>query len=238
MSKQESAMNMINDSIKSEAATSFERAYEINSHTIEVVKAAIASGAVGADKVGDLIRSVHNAFAETYAAAGGIASATEALASSVAASLMAPVTAVEIASLIDDEAVAEAAPVDEPVKLVSIYENPYDAVQDELVHCLIDGVGKKMLKRYVHAKYNLKWEEYLAAFDLPSDYPSVAPKYSASKKAEALALGLGSTVPKTPRALRAVEDTSAQTPRTTSERRRRNRDPQKSGTMTASRAAA
>lgn len=232
-------MNVIN-SIKTEAETGFERAYEINSHTIEVVKAAIASGTVEADKVADLIRSVHSAFAETYAAAGGIASTTEALASSVAASLTAPVTAVEVASLAESakEAVEEAAPAAEPVKLVSIFENPYDAVEHEVVRCLIDGVGKKMLKRYVLAKYKLKWEQYLEMFDLPADYPSVAPKYSDSKKAEAIALGLGSTVPKTPRALRAVEDASLQTPRTTSERRRRNRDPQKSGTMTASRAAA
>lgn len=229
-------MNMITDTNKTEAETSFERAYEINSHTIEVVKAAIASGNVGADKVADLIRSVHKAFAETYAAAGGIASVTEALASSVAASLTAPVTEVE--AEVEQEAVAEAAPAAEPIKLVSIFENPYDAVEDEVVRCLIDGVGKKMLKRYVFAKYNLKWDEYLAAFDLPADYPSVAPKYSDSKKAEAIALGLGSTVPKTPRALRALEEASTQTPRTTSERRRRNRDPQKSGTMTASRAAA
>lgn len=228
-------MNVITDTNKTEAETSFERAYEINSHTIEVVKAAIASGTVGADKVADLIRSVHKAFAETYAAAGGIASITEALASSVAASLTAPVTAIE--AEVEQEEVAEAAPA-EPVKLVSIFENPYDAVEHEVVRCLIDGVGKKMLKRYVFAKYNLKWDEYLAAFDLPADYPSVAPKYSDSKKAEAIALGLGSTVPKTPRALRALQEASTQTPRTTSERRRRNRDPQKSGTMTASRAAA
>jgi predicted transcriptional regulator len=223
-------MNM-NESIKTEAETSFARAYEINNHTIEVVKAAIASGNVGADKVADLIRSVHSAFAETYGAAGGIASTAEALASSVAASLTAPVAA-EVAL----ETVAEAAPAEEPRKYVSLFENPYDAVEDEVVKCLIDGVGKKMLKRYVRAKYNLEWEQYLEMFDLPYDYPSVAPKYSDSKKAEAIALGLGSTVPKTPRAERGLQE--AQTPRTTSERRRRNRDPQKSGTMTATRAAA
>lgn len=227
-------MNMIADTKKTEADTSFARAYEINSHTIDVVKAMITSGAVGADKVADLIRSVHSAFAETYAATGSVASMNDALASSVAASLTAPVVETEVAQ----EAVEEAAPAAEQPKLVSIFADPYDAVEHEVVRCLIDGVGKKMLKRYVFAKYNLTWDEYLAAFDLPSDYPSVAPKYSESKKAEALALGLGSTVPKTPRALRALQEASTQTPRTTSERRRRNRDPQKSGTMTASRAAA
>jgi predicted transcriptional regulator len=231
-------MNMITDINKTEAETSFERAYEINTHTIEVVKAAIASGSVEPDKVADLIRSVHSAFAETYAAAGGIAGSTAALASSVAASLSAPITSLEVASLTEGalETVADEAPAEEPRKYVSIFENPYDAVEDEVVKCLIDGVGKKMLKRYVRAKYNLEWEQYLEMFDLPADYPSVAPKYSDSKKAEAIALGLGSTVPKTPRAERGLQE--AQTPRTTSERRRRNRDPQKSGTMTATRAAA
>jgi predicted transcriptional regulator len=225
-------MNMVTDSIKSEAEARFERTYEINAHTIEVVKAAITCGIVEADKVPDMIRSVHAVFAETYAATGSIANITAELASSVAASLSAPAAAV------DTEA-AEEAPVEEaPRKLVSIFENPWDAVEDEVVRCLMDGVGKKMLKRYLRSKYNLEWEEYLAAFNLPADYPSVAPKYSDSKKAEAIALGLGSTVPKTPRALRALEETPSQTPLSTGARRRRNRDPQKSGTMTVARAAA
>ena len=223
-------MNLENDTnTLTDSGSVFARAYEINVHTMGVVQAAIASGVVTADKVPDLIREVHKAFAETYAACGA-GSSVEALASSTAIPANGDEVTIAPEGDTDEAAVVgeEELKVEERAPLVSIYENPYDAVTDEEIHCLIDGVGMKMLKRYIRAHYNLEWKDYLRIFDLPSDYPSVAPKYSKSKSVEAKTLGLGSTVPKTPKALRLV-DAQAQTPRSTSERRRRQRDPQKSG---------
>jgi len=233
-------MNVQNDTSNlTDNGSVFGRAYEINSHTMGVVQAAIASGAVTADKVPDLIREVHKAFAESYAACG-IEHSVEALASGTAIPVaedeaILEVEAATAAEEATDENVVvaeEELKVEERAPLVSLYENPYDAVTDERIHCLIDGVGKKMLKRYIRAHYNLEWEDYLRIFDLPSDYPSVAPKYSKSKSVEAKTLGLGSTVPKTPKALR-LADAQPLTPRSTSERRRRQRDPQKSGRIDA-----
>jgi predicted transcriptional regulator len=175
---------------------------------------------------------VNRAISESFTASGAIEAALEDLASGTAAILVAaPVEAEGLDS-------GEATSAIEPRKFVSVYDNPYDAVEDEQIRCLIDGVGRKMLKRYLRQKYNLEWEEYLAAFDLPSDYPSVAPKYSDSKRQEALDIGLGSVVPKTPRALRAIEEAPAQPPQSTSVRRRRQRDAAISGSIQASRVAA
>lgn len=233
-------MNVQNDKTTlADNVSVFGRAYEINAHTLAVVNAAIASGTVTADKVPDMIREVHKAFAESYAFSG-----VEALEASTAISVVAPAPEAVLEDVSSQEAAVEdmdhqvepELEVEEPVSYTSIYADPYDAVTHEQIHCLIDGVGKKMLKRYIRAHYNLEWEDYLRIFDLPADYPSVAPKYSNSKSVEAKTLGLGSTVPKTPKALRALEQPTPATARSTSERRRRQRDPEKSGRIVATQA--
>jgi predicted transcriptional regulator len=53
-----------------------------------------------------------------------------------------------------------------------------DSVTDDLIYCLFDGVGRKMITRHILAKYNMTWPEYLEYCDLPADYPRVAPNYS------------------------------------------------------------
>lgn len=53
-----------------------------------------------------------------------------------------------------------------------------DSVTDDLIYCLFDGVGRKMITRHILAKYNMTWPEYLEYCKLPSDYPRVAPNYS------------------------------------------------------------
>lgn len=53
-----------------------------------------------------------------------------------------------------------------------------DSVTDDLIYCLFDGVGRKMITRHILAKYNMTWPQYLAYCNLPADYPRVAPNYS------------------------------------------------------------
>lgn len=53
-----------------------------------------------------------------------------------------------------------------------------DSVTDDLIYCLFDGVGRKMITRHITAKYNMTWAQYLEYCSLPPDYPRVAPKYS------------------------------------------------------------
>jgi predicted transcriptional regulator len=53
-----------------------------------------------------------------------------------------------------------------------------DSVTDDLIYCLFDGVGRKMITRHILARYNMTWPQYLEYCNLPADYPRVAPKYS------------------------------------------------------------
>ena len=191
-------------------------AASLNAHTVDLVKLSIANGAVKASDIPALIREIHAALRGAYDMSGAAAPAAAVLAAGTAADVQ--------------DASADAV---EAERYVSIYKDPMDAVTYEQVHCLIDGVGRKMLKRYVREKYGFEWNEYLEYFDLPSDYPSVAPKYSKSKSVEAKALGLGSTVTKVPKALRAVGSASKPAGQTPSARRGRPRNVQKSGRLSA-----
>ncbi len=65
------------------------------------------------------------------------------------------------------------------------------AVTDSKVYCLCCGKGFKMLKRHLGAEHGLTEAEYRAKFNLPEDFPLVAPDYSAMKAKTAKKLGLG-----------------------------------------------
>lgn len=92
-------------------------------------------------------------------------------------------------------AVAEAG---EPAK-PSTPERPEPAVPVRLsVHadhivCLEDGKKFKSLKRHLRTAYNMTPEQYRARWDLPADYPMVAPTYSIKRSELAKASGLGRT---------------------------------------------
>ena len=49
----------------------------------------------------------------------------------------------------------------------------------------------KMLKRHLKTAYNLTPEQYRERWQLPSDYPMVAPNYAKQRSHLARALGLG-----------------------------------------------
>jgi len=61
---------------------------------------------------------------------------------------------------------------------------------DELT-CLCCGEEFKPLKRHLQSEHQLTPEGYRITFDLKSDYPLVAPAYSARRSELAKALGLG-----------------------------------------------
>lgn len=54
----------------------------------------------------------------------------------------------------------------------------------------IDGKGYKTLRRHL-TTHGMTFEQYLAKFGLPQDYPSTAPAYSAQRSEMAKKLGLG-----------------------------------------------
>lgn len=65
------------------------------------------------------------------------------------------------------------------------------SIKPDYIICLEDGKKLKMLKRHLMANYNMTPAEYRAKWDLPSDYPMVAPNYAAVRRTLAKAIGLG-----------------------------------------------
>ena len=65
------------------------------------------------------------------------------------------------------------------------------SVQDEYIVCLEDGKKLKMLKRYLRARYKMTPDEYRTRWNLPPDYPMVAPNYAQKRSDFAKKIGLG-----------------------------------------------
>jgi predicted transcriptional regulator len=65
------------------------------------------------------------------------------------------------------------------------------SVAEEFIVCLEDGKKLRMLKRYLRTHYNMSPEEYRKKWDLPHDYPMVAPAYARLRSAFAKKIGLG-----------------------------------------------
>ncbi|MER9184401.1 MucR family transcriptional regulator [Mesorhizobium sp. M0767] len=65
------------------------------------------------------------------------------------------------------------------------------SVSPDFIICLEDGKKFKSLKRHIGTHYNLSPDEYRQKWNLPSDYPMVAPNYAATRSALAKSIGLG-----------------------------------------------
>jgi predicted transcriptional regulator len=65
------------------------------------------------------------------------------------------------------------------------------SIKPDYIVCLEDGKKLKMLKRYLRTNYNMTPEEYRARWELPSDYPMVAPNYAETRRDLAKKIGLG-----------------------------------------------
>lgn len=65
------------------------------------------------------------------------------------------------------------------------------SVKPDAIACLECGTKHKMLKRHLTAAHGLNEHEYRSKWDLPSDYPLVAPKYAEVRRNLAVAHGLG-----------------------------------------------
>jgi len=76
------------------------------------------------------------------------------------------------------------------------------SVAEDYIICLEDGKKLRMLKRYLRTHYNMSPEEYRKKWDLPHDYPMVAPAYARLRSAFAKKIGLG-RVPSVSRGRRA-----------------------------------
>jgi predicted transcriptional regulator len=65
------------------------------------------------------------------------------------------------------------------------------SITPEYLVCLEDGKKFKSLKRHLRTQYNMTPEQYRDKWDLPGDYPMVAPNYAQARSALAKQMGLG-----------------------------------------------
>ena len=91
-------------------------------------------------------------------------------------------SALQRVSITSTEAVAE------PTKpAVSVKKS---MTPDYLI-CLEDGKRFKSLKRHLRSQYNMSPEQYREKWNLPADYPMVAPNYAVARSQLAKKMGLG-----------------------------------------------
>ena len=82
---------------------------------------------------------------------------------------------------------APAAPASRPLPAVSVKKS----VLPDYIICLEDGKRLKMLKRHLKTAYNMTPEAYRERWNLPADYPMVAPNYARQRSRLAKEIGLG-----------------------------------------------
>lgn len=78
-------------------------------------------------------------------------------------------------------------PVVKPEPAVSIRAS----IRPDYIVCLEDGKKLKMLKRHLMTHYQMTPDQYRAKWNLPADYPMVAPNYAEQRRTLAKKIGLG-----------------------------------------------
>lgn len=82
---------------------------------------------------------------------------------------------------------SQPAPEPAPEPAVSIRSS----IKNDHIVCLEDGKKLKMLKRHLATRYNLTPDQYRQRWNLPADYPMVAPAYAEKRRELAKKIGLG-----------------------------------------------
>lgn len=81
-------------------------------------------------------------------------------------------------------------PLERPKPAVPVNKS----VHADYIVCLEDGKKLKMLKRYLRSTYSMSPDDYRKRWNLPPDYPMVAPSYAARRSEFAKRIGLGKGV--------------------------------------------
>jgi predicted transcriptional regulator len=149
---------------------------EILKFTKEIIVAHVSHNAVDSESLPNLIRSVHLSLIEARSAS---------------------VPKDPVADTDPDPASPEDRKAETPVSAEAATPRPApavpvaDSVTPDYIICLEDGRPFKMMKRWLRATYGMTPEQYRTKWNLPSDYPMVAPNYARSKSVYAKAQGLG-----------------------------------------------
>lgn len=86
---------------------------------------------------------------------------------------------------ISNDAPVQERPVQKPAVAIS------KSIMPDYIICLEDGKEFKSLKRHLRTHYSLSPEEYREKWNLPHDYPMVAPNYARARSELAKKMGLG-----------------------------------------------
>ncbi|HEX7819474.1 MAG TPA: MucR family transcriptional regulator [Sphingobium sp.] len=65
------------------------------------------------------------------------------------------------------------------------------SIKPDYLVCLEDGKKLKMLKRHLMTHYQMTPDDYRTKWNLPADYPMVAPSYAEQRRSLAKKIGLG-----------------------------------------------
>jgi predicted transcriptional regulator len=95
-----------------------------------------------------------------------------------------------VASVHDSLGKLDGSPEPEEVALVPAVPVK-KSITPEFIISLEDGRKFKSLKRHLSSQYGMTPEQYRAKWNLPADYPMVAPNYAATRSALAKTMGLG-----------------------------------------------
>jgi predicted transcriptional regulator len=136
--------------------------------TAQIVSAHVQRNPVDVDALAALIREVHATLAELGGGAGPAAS--------VATS--SPAEAEHVHAPAAPATLQPAVPITKSV------------FNDHIV-CLEDGKKMTMLKRHLMTEHNMTVDQYRAKWNLPSNYPTVAPSYALTRSNLAKKMGLG-----------------------------------------------
>ncbi|BAM90896.1 putative transcriptional regulatory protein, Ros/MucR family [Bradyrhizobium oligotrophicum S58] len=69
------------------------------------------------------------------------------------------------------------------------------SIHPDYLVCLEDGKRFKSLRRHLRTQYNMTPEQYRDKWNLPADYPMVAPNYAVTRSQLAKKMGLGQQRP-------------------------------------------
>jgi predicted transcriptional regulator len=86
------------------------------------------------------------------------------------------------------------APTEKPTPAVPVKQS----IHPDRIICLEDGKSFSMLKRHLMTDHQLTPQQYREKWELPRNYPMVAPKYAQTRSTLAKKIGLGRKAAATP----------------------------------------
>ena len=132
--------------------------------TTEITVAFLAHNTVRTEELPSLIQSIRSALFSNFGANAALPTASPQIQANV------------------EEAI--------PVRTVPAVPIKKSVTADFII-CLEDGKHFKSLKRHLRTSFNMSPEQYRAKWNLPLEYPMVAPNYAATRSTLAKSTGLG-----------------------------------------------